>query len=117
LIADILGDKHDLVHAQTGPAGLQQVGVIKPELILRDIGLPDMDGLEVVQHLKADGSLAHIPVVALTAHAMSADREKCMEAGCDDYMSKPVNVRELIGLAKTYLSVRNVRGGLYERTC
>ena len=116
LIADALGDEHDLVHARTGPDGLRQAGRIKPGLILLDIGLSDMDGLEVVRHLKRDASLADIPVVALTAHAMSGDREKCLQAGCDDYMSKPINVRELIGLAKTCLSARNVRGGLDERS-
>ncbi len=105
LIADALGDEHDPVHALTGPDGLRQAGRLKPGLILLDIGLPDMDGLEVVRHLKADVSLAHIPVVALTAHAMSGDREKCLQAGCDDYMSKPINVRELLSLVERGLGV------------
>ncbi len=105
LIADALGDEHDLVHALTGPDGLGQAGRIKPGLILLDIGLPDMDGLEVVRHLKADVSLTHIPVIALTAHAMSGDREKCLDAGCDDYMSKPINVRELLSLVERCLGV------------
>ncbi len=105
LIADALGDEHDLVHALTGPDGLRQAGRIKPELILLDIGLPDMDGLEVVRHLKADASLAEIPVIALTARAMSGDREKCLDAGCDDYMSKPINVRELLSLVHRCLGV------------
>ncbi len=97
--------EHDPVHALTGPDGLSQAGRMKPDLILLDIGLPGMDGLEVVRHLKADVSLAHIPVVALTAHAMSGDREKCLDAGCDDYMSKPINVRELLSLVERCLGV------------
>lgn len=105
LIADALGDEHDLVHALTGPDGLRQAGRIKPGLIFLDIGLPDMDGLKVVRHLKADASLAHIPVAALTAHAMSGDREKCLDAGCDDYMSKPINVRELLSLVERCVGV------------
>ncbi len=109
LIADALGDEHDLVHALTGPDGLGQAGRIKPELILLDIGLPDMDGLEVVRRLKADASLADIPVIALTAHAMSGDREKCLQAGCDDYMSKPIAVREFRSIVERCLPKSETR--------
>ncbi len=106
LIADALGDAHNLAHARTGPDGMRQAENIKPDLILLDIGLPDRDGLEVARHLKADISLADTPVVALTAHAMSGDRERCVDAGCDDYMSKPINVRELLSLVEQYLNAK-----------
>jgi len=104
LIADAFEDEHDLVRAITGPEALAQAATIRPDLILLDMGLPVFDGFEVVRRLKADAELVHVPVVALTSHAMTGDREKCMEAGCDDYLSKPIDVRELRGLVEQYLA-------------
>ncbi|MCH7839540.1 MAG: response regulator [Planctomycetes bacterium] len=103
LIEDALGDEHGLVHATTGQEGLAQARAHRPDLILLDMGLPVMDGWEVAQRLKADPETRAIPVVALTAHAMSGDREKCMEMGCDDYMAKPININELVAMIKRHL--------------
>jgi CheY-like chemotaxis protein len=75
---------------------------LKPPLVLLDIGLPGMDGLEVVGRIKADEALRAIPVIALTASAMRGDRERFLAAGCDDYLSKPVQAMELINMVGAY---------------
>lgn len=87
---------YTVVEAEDGLSGLQMVQEIQPALVLLDIGLPGMDGLEVVGRIKKDASLCNIPVIALTASAMRGDRERFLEAGCDDYLSKPIRAMELI---------------------
>lgn len=87
---------YTLVEAEDGLSGLAMVYELKPPLILLDIGLPGIDGLEVVARVKADPNLRSIPVIALTASAMRGDRERFLEAGCDDYLSKPIQAMELI---------------------
>ena len=67
----------------------------RPDLILMDLSLPRMDGWTATRHIKANPDLRAIPIIALTAHAMMGDRERALEAGCDDYLSKPLNLREL----------------------
>ena len=69
----------------------------RPDLILMDINLPGRDGYELTREIKANPDTASIPVVAITAHAMSGDREKSIAAGCDDYDTKPVNLQRLLG--------------------
>ena len=68
-----------------------------PDIILLDMSLPVMDGWEVARNLKADDALKSIPVIALTAHAMAGDREKTLEAGCDEYDTKPIEFKRLLG--------------------
>jgi CheY-like chemotaxis protein len=74
----------------------------QPDLVLMDIQLPDIDGVQALQKLRADDRTASIPVLALTAQAMLGDRERFLEAGFDGYISKPVNVRELIGAVQEH---------------
>ncbi|MBN1978901.1 MAG: response regulator [Anaerolineae bacterium] len=93
---------YSLIEAEDGISGLAMVQELKPPLVLLDIGLPGMDGLEVVGRIKADEALRHIPVIALTASAMRGDRERFLAAGCDDYLSKPVQAMELINMVGTY---------------
>lgn len=97
LVRKILTSRgYTLVEAEDGVSGLEMVRELKPPLILLDIGLPGMDGLEVVAELKSDEKFKDIPVIAVTASAMVGDRERFLAAGCDDYLSKPVQVKDLL---------------------
>ena len=80
--------------------------VFQPELILMDIQLPGMDGLELTRILKADPRRRHIAIIALTAYAMKGDEERAKEAGCDGYVSKPIDTRTLPGLVSDILTKR-----------
>jgi len=86
---------HEVMEAETGPDSLLMAAERKPDLILMDVNIPGMDGLETATRLKQDPELATIPVIALTANAMKGDRERCLAAGCDGYMQKPVGVSDL----------------------
>lgn len=92
--------------AVDGRAGLDQARSLLPDLILLDISLPVMDGWEVARELKASENTRKIPIVALTAHALAGDREKALEAGCDDYDSKPVDFVRLMGKIEAILAKR-----------
>ncbi len=76
-----------------------------PDLILMDMSLPVVDGWEATRRMKADHALKHIPVIALTAHAMANDRDKALEAGCDDYDTKPIELPRLLGKIENLLHV------------
>jgi len=91
-----------LIEATDGLTGLAMVHELKPPLVLLDIGLPGMDGMEVVGRIKADSELRNIPVIAITASAMRGDRERFLAAGCDDYLSKPIQVLELLDKVVQY---------------
>lgn len=81
----------EVVHAVDGPAGLALVDEVKPALILLDIQLPGMDGYAVAEALRANPELDAIPVVAVTSYAMPGDRERCLAAGCNGYLEKPID--------------------------
>jgi CheY-like chemotaxis protein len=74
-----------------------------PDLILMDIGLPGMDGLALTRHLKAQTRTAHLPIVALTSYAMKGDDEKARQAGCDGYITKPINTRTIAATVLKYI--------------
>lgn len=82
--------------AADGATGLSMASSHKPDLILMDLGLPDIDGWECTRRLKADPGTKHIPVIALSAHAMRDDQELAREAGCDDFGSKPLDLPALL---------------------
>jgi two-component system cell cycle response regulator DivK len=86
-----------LLKAMNGLSGVEVAEREEVDLILLDINLPDIDGYEVARRLRrsAKTTLAHIPIIAITANALKGDAEKALEAGCDVYMSKPINIREL----------------------
>jgi two-component system cell cycle response regulator DivK len=87
---------YQVVLALDGQSGVEMTQTQAPDLILMDMSLPVLDGWEAARRLKADAVTRHIPVIALTAHAMSSDREKALEAGCDDYDTKPVELPRLL---------------------
>ncbi|MEE4331689.1 MAG: response regulator [Wenzhouxiangella sp.] len=94
---------YDVELAVDGQAGLDQASTLKPDLILLDMSLPVKDGWTVAAELKADSTLSAIPVIALTAHAMDGDRQRALEAGCDDYDTKPVDLKRLLGKIEALL--------------
>ena len=85
-----------IVVATDGAQGVVMATTEKPDLILMDLTLPDIDGEEATRRLKADPATKHIPVIALTANAMNGDREKAIAAGCDDFETKPVEMPRLL---------------------
>jgi CheY-like chemotaxis protein len=91
LIVQLLEDTYDVLTAADGAEGLQLAVREHPDLILMDLSLPVIDGWEVARRLKADVALHHIPVIALSAHAMIGDREEALQSGCDEYLSKPLD--------------------------
>ncbi|HET9432156.1 MAG TPA: response regulator [Chitinophagaceae bacterium] len=86
---------HEMLEAETGLDSLVIAAERIPDLILMDVNIPGMDGLETTAKMKQNPRLAHIPVIALTANAMKGDKERCLAAGCDGYMQKPVGVSDL----------------------
>ena len=98
LLQAILDGQYDLVEYENGVDALAGLAAAPPDLVLLDISLPGMDGNEILARIRADSELRRLPVIALTAHAMSGDREKYLAAGFNDYITKPI-VDETILLA------------------
>ena len=107
LICDILSAlKYDFLSATDGEQGLRLAREQLPDLILMDLSLPRMDGWTAAQEIKALPALTRVPIIALTAHAMIGDRERALKSGCDDYVTKPINIRELAGKIAHLLQAR-----------
>ena len=94
---------YDVVIALDGGAGVAMASSEKPDLILMDMSLPVMDGWTATRRVKEDTATRHIPVIALTAHAMASDRDKALDAGCDDYDTKPIELTRLLGKIEALL--------------
>ena len=90
LVRVILESLYEVTEYEDGFAALAGLPQRPPDLVLLDVSLPEMDGTEVLKRLRADGALRHLPIVALTAHAMAGDREKFLAQGFDDYVTKPI---------------------------
>jgi len=97
----------DVLIARDGAEGVAMARTELPALILMDMGLPVLDGTEATRKIKADPETKHIPVIALTAHAMNGDREKAMASGCDDYDTKPVELPRLLGKIKALMPAKS----------
>lgn len=89
--------------AETGSRGLEKAKSWMPDLILMDMSLPDLDGLEVTLVLKSDSATRHIPIIGLTAHAMASDRDRALQVGCSEFDTKPVDLPRLIGKMEAVL--------------
>ena len=100
---------YNFLWAQNGSIGIEMAEQHQPDVILLDINLPDIDGYEVAKRLRKSGkhSLVYVPIIAITANALRGDAEKALAAGCDVYMAKPINIRELWARVEGFLSSAN----------
>jgi CheY-like chemotaxis protein len=104
LISRIIeAEGYELVKAEDGRIALSLLENLVPDLILLDINLPGINGLELARRFKADDKIAHVPLIATTAQVLSGDRERCLEAGCDDYIPKPLDIRKLRELMRAFI--------------
>ena len=104
LVRKILNAKgFEVLEADDGLTGVEVASKEQPDLILMDISLPGIDGIEATQRLKAMNATHHIPVIALTANAMRGDRERFIAAGCDEYLPKPISTAELIDMVHRFV--------------
>jgi CheY-like chemotaxis protein len=95
----------EILLAVDGEQGIAVAREQRPDLVLMDMSLPVVDGWEATRRLKGDPALRHIPIIALTAHAMANDRDKSLDAGCDDYDTKPIDLARLLGKIELLLGV------------
>src|SRR5207247_4720845 len=93
----------NVTSASNATEGIKKAKSEEPALILMDVEMPGMDGLTATRHIKADPAMSHIPIVALTAYAMSGDKERCLAAGCAGYITKPINTKQLAQSVSEYL--------------
>jgi len=103
LVVQLLEDDFDTVIAENGEEALQKTEIERPDLILMDLGMPVMDGWEATRILKANDNLKHIPIIAVTSHAMVGDEIDARKAGCDDYLPKPIDEDLLLRKIRKYL--------------
>jgi two-component system cell cycle response regulator DivK len=94
---------YEVIEAIDGTSGISAAHDQSPDLILMDVNLPDIDGLEVTRQLKADPKFSLTPILALTANAMHGDRERCLAAGCDGYIPKPITKNELLNTVAHFI--------------
>jgi CheY-like chemotaxis protein len=100
----LLRSGFEVIMAEDGARGVALAMSDKPDLILMDMSLPVIDGWEATRWIKATPKVSKIPIIALTAHAMATDRDKALEAGCDDYDTKPIELERLLGKIETLLA-------------
>ena len=103
LLMQLLEDDYALVAAGDGASGIEVAASERPDLILMDMSLPIMDGWEATKKIKSNPDLKHIPVIGLSAHAMNGDYEKALQAGCDDYLTKPIDEDLLMDKLASFL--------------
>ena len=104
LVTEILEDEgYIIIGAGSAEEGIKKLREGEIDLVLMDVGLPDMDGLEATRIVKADKRLNQIPIIALTAYAMKGDKEKVLEAGCDGYLTKPLDESILLETIESFV--------------
>jgi CheY-like chemotaxis protein len=96
-------------HAPTAEQALRLARLLSPDLVLMDVGLPGLDGLAATQALRADPAIRHLTVVALTAHAMQGDETAALRAGCDGYLTKPINTRTFAAKVAAFIAAAKAR--------
>ncbi|HDI78176.1 MAG TPA: response regulator [Desulfobacteraceae bacterium] len=94
---------YDVMEASDGLEAVEMVKAWRPDLILMDIQMPVMDGFEATRIIKNDPETSHIPIIAITAYAMEGDRERILQAGCDDYISKPIEIKDFLAKIENFL--------------
>ena len=99
----LIRNGYEVILAEDGEKGVNLAGSETPDIILMDMSLPVIDGWEATRRIKADAATQAIPIIALTAHAMATDREKALEAGCDEYDTKPIELPRLLEKIKSLL--------------
>lgn len=104
LLIQLLEDDYELIMATDGQAGVERAQEDAPDLVLMDMSLPLIDGWEATRRIKSSDKSRHIPVIGLSAHAMQGDREKAIEAGCDDYLTKPLDDMLLLEKLQGFLA-------------
>ncbi len=102
----LLVEDYDVFEAEDGPTGIEIALREKPDLILMDMNLPDIDGYELTRRMRAIPELANTPIIAMTANVMQGDREKTLAAGCSGYIPKPIDVDELPNQVARFLKIK-----------
>jgi CheY-like chemotaxis protein len=108
-ILELMLGVEDIHAAQDGHEAIRLAYELEPDMILMDLSLPKLNGWEVTRSLKSNPRFKEVPILALTAHAMVGDREKALDAGCDDYFSKPIEVDEFIQFMRPYIGLARTR--------
>jgi len=103
LVIQLLQDEYEILVAMDGAEAIDKTFQDRPDLILMDLGMPVMDGWEATRQIKANDELKHIPIIAVTSHAMVGDEIEARKAGCDDYIPKPIDENELLRKVKKFL--------------
>src|SRR5262245_6275317 len=106
LLVQLLEDSYEVLTAADGATGIALAESEQPDLIIMDLSLPVVDGWEATRRIKADAALQHIPIIALSSHAMRGDEDKARQAGCDDYLSKPLDENLLYAKIEHFLGPR-----------
>jgi CheY-like chemotaxis protein len=113
LLVQLLEDRYEVVTAADGASGIAMARRVQPDAILMDLSLPVVDGWEAIRQLKASTQLKHIPIIALTAHAMAGDEQRARDCGCDDYLSKPVDEAVLFAILERHVGAeKNAQSSL-----
>lgn len=105
LVQKLLSSKgYTVYEAEDGEKGLVEADRLVPDLILMDLQMPGLDGYEATKQIKSRSHLSHIPIIALTAHALHGEREKCLAAGCDGFITKPIDTKEFPSQIEAFLT-------------